>query len=36
VPDPSVNESYEKVYKRYRALYPALAQEFKALANLGA
>ncbi len=36
VPDPSAAERYEKFYKRYRALYPALNQEFKALANLTA
>jgi xylulokinase len=36
VPDPSVIDSYEKVYNRYKALYPALAQEFKELAKLAA
>ena len=36
LPDPSVNDRYGMVYNRYRALYPALAQEFKALANLAA
>jgi xylulokinase len=36
VPDRSVIDSYEKVYNRYKALYPALAQEFKELAKLAA
>ena len=28
-------EAYARIYPRYRALYPALAGEFKAMAQLG-
>jgi xylulokinase len=35
-PDPAANEAYAPYYERYRALYPALAPEYHALAALGA